>query len=215
MPDEPLFRLHSVSVVVTAEFHNPSILNPDFLIAHGIVPASWAVVDSLATPPLGVVRYDNGVSLTVDQSRLTLTENANPRFGETHRVHDIGKSYLRELPHVPYRSLGLNCRVLARQANPRRWLVERFAASWLRDEPTIQGIRPKLTLLADDAVCHLDLLDARENDGGVVVADCNVHHAGPLDIDTMCAAIGRWPEREAFILSSLSTFWGTGKDEPV
>ena len=34
--------LHSMSVVVTAEHHNPSILNKDFLINSGIVPQDWS-----------------------------------------------------------------------------------------------------------------------------------------------------------------------------
>lgn len=35
---ESRFWLQSVSVMVTAEYHNPSILNPDFLKFQGIVP---------------------------------------------------------------------------------------------------------------------------------------------------------------------------------
>lgn len=208
MSAEPLFHLRSVSVVVTAEFHNPSILNPDFLVAHQIVPASWTVAETLTTPPLSVVKYDNGASLTVDQSRLTVTENTGPRFGEAYRVHDIGRAYLRTLPHVPYRSLGLNCRISARQDDPGQWLVERFASGWLQNEPTLKGMRPKFALLADRAVCHIGLLDVEEDDKALVVADCNVHHAAPLDVEAMCAAMTEWPEREAFIASSLSTLWG-------
>ena len=208
MSTEPLFQLRSVSVVVTAEFHNPTILNPDFLATHQIVPASWTATEALTTPPLSVVKYDNGVSLTVDQSRLTVTEDTGPHFGETYRVHDIGCAYVRTLPHVPYRSLGLNCRVSARQADPGRWLVERFAARWLRDEPTLEGMRPKFSLLADEAVCHISLLDVEENGNAGIVAECNVHHAGPLDVEAMCAAIGQWPERQTVVTSSLSTLWG-------
>ncbi len=33
MFQDPPFSLRSVSVVVTAQFHNPSILNPDFLVS--------------------------------------------------------------------------------------------------------------------------------------------------------------------------------------
>lgn len=115
---------------------------------------------------------------------------------------------MRTLPHVPYRSLGLNCRVSTRQADPGRWLVEQFAARWLRDEPTLKGMRPKFALLADEAVCHISLLDVEENGKAGIVAECNVHHAGPLDVEAMCAAIGQWPERQTVVTSSLSTLWG-------
>ncbi len=41
MPEDTSYWLHTVSVVVTAEFHNPSILNPDFLVSREIIPADW------------------------------------------------------------------------------------------------------------------------------------------------------------------------------
>ena len=75
MVDKPRIRLHNVSVVVTAEFHNPSILNPDFLEKHGIVPENWAVTETVTTPTASVVKYANGVAWTVDPSRLTVSED--------------------------------------------------------------------------------------------------------------------------------------------
>lgn len=42
MADEPGVRLHNVSVVVTAEYHNPSILNPEIGIGpSGLLLAEW------------------------------------------------------------------------------------------------------------------------------------------------------------------------------
>ena len=208
MSENPHASLHSVSVVVTAQFHNPSILNPDFLASREIVPGDWAVAETLTTPPVSVVKYENGVEWSVDQSRLTVAEKNGPGFGDSYRVHNLVIAYLQRLPHVPYRSLGLNCLVSILQADPRRWMIERFGAGWLRDEPTVLGMTPKLALDAGDAVCHVSVADAPK-DGKRLVLDCNMHHEGPLDVDGMCAAIERWPERQTFIRSALAMLIGS------
>ena len=203
MTDASGVRLHNVSVVVTAEFHNPSILNPDFLVSRGIVPADWSVGETLTTPPVSVVKYTNGIAWTVDQSRLAVTENCGPAFRDRYESHALVAAYLRRLPHVPYRGLGLNCQVSVLQDDPRRWLVERFAAEWLRDDPQVRGLRPALALDAEDAECNITFTDATRDESPCVAAECNLHHAGPLEVDELQAAISRWPERQRFIVTTL------------
>ena len=209
MPEQPSLELHSVSVVVTAEFHNPSILNPDFLAACEIVPEDWVATERLTTPPLSVVKYDNGVRLTVDQTKLAVIQEGAADLSRSNLVHDIARAYLSKLPHVPYRDLGLNCQVSVRKERPRRWLLNRFAASWLQKESSLRGMRPKLALLADNAMCNISLFDVQEGQEGRVVADCNLHHAGPLTMKAMYTAIEHWPERLAFVSSSVSRLLGS------
>lgn len=208
MSEETPLRLHSVGVVVTAEFHNPSILNPDFLKSYEIVPSDWAATETLTTPPLSVVKYDNGLLLTVDQTRLTVTQEQD--VADQHSVHQVARTYLAKLPHVPYRDLGLNCGVSVPKADPGRWLLERFGAPWLSDEPSVQGMRPKFSLSAEEAVCNVNLHVGEEN-GSRVVADCNLHHAGPLTVEAMRAAIERWPERQAFVLQTVEKLLGRSR----
>ena len=208
MSENPRVSLHSVSVVVTAQFHNPSILNPDFLASREIVPADWKVAETLTTPPVSVVKYENGVEWSVDQSRLTVAEQSGPEFGDSYRVHPLVIAYLRKLPHVPYRSLGLNCQVSKSQANPQQWLIERFGAKWLSDEPAVLGMTPKFALDAGDAVCQIGIDDAPAS-GERLALECNMHHQGPLDMNGLCAAIESWPERQTFILSALDMLLGS------
>lgn len=203
MPEELYLQLESVSVVVTAEFHNPSVLNPDFLVSREIVPADWNVSETLTTPPVSVVKYDNGVEWAVDQSRLNVSERAGPAFNGPFHVHQLAASYLTKLPHVPYRDLGLNCRVSMNEFDPRSWLLKRFAPPWLQVEPIVRGLSPKLVLDAPDAVFHCSLVDAVQRGDSHVVADCNLHHQGLQDVESMCAAIGRWPNRQSWIIEVL------------
>ncbi len=203
MADESSIRLHNVSVVVTAEYHNPSILHPGFLVSREIVPKDWSVAEAVTTPSVSVVQYTNGITWTVNESRLTVTEACGPAFKEHYEVHGLAMAYLQLLPHVPYRGLGLNCQVSALRADPKRWLIDRFAVNWLRDDAQVQGMKPTFELNARDAVCNITFVDAIREDNPCIVVDCNVHHLGPLEVEGLQAANKRWAERQQFIVSAL------------
>ena len=168
------------------------------------MPQDWSVVETLTTPPVSVVKYTNGMAWTVDQSRLTVTENSGPAFADHYESHALVTAYLERLPHVPYRGLGLNCQVSTLQDDPQRWLVERFAAEWLRSDPKVRGMRPTFALNVDEVVCNIGFSEVKLDDGPCVAADCNLHHPGPFDVDSLRRAIGRWVERQRFIVSTLS-----------
>ena len=204
MLESPYLRLESLSVVVTAEFHNPSILNPDFLVSRRIVPSHWKVSEALTTSAVSVVKYDNGVEWAVDQSRLSVSEKAGPTLEASSRVHELATEYLTKLPHVPYRDLGLNCQVSMKEFDPRSWLLKRFAPPWLEGERIVQGLSPKLVLDANDAVCHCNLAEALQDGHGYVVADCNVHHQGLQGVEGLCDAILRWENRQGWIMEVLN-----------
>ena len=207
MPEKPRLALRSVSVVVTAEFHNPSILNPDFLVSRGIVPPDWVAAEVLTTPALSVVRYDNGVAWTVNPSQLTITQPAGPAFEENCEIHQLTQSYLAKLPHVPYRALGLNCEVVVSEPAPPRRLVERFGASRLGTESVVLGMTPRFALDAGGPVCYIGIEEMLDSPSERL-AKCNMHHQGPLDVDGLCKAIERWPERQDFVVETLTTLWG-------
>lgn len=206
MSEKPHLALRSVSVVVTAEFHNPSILNPDFLVSREIVPPDWAAAEVLTTPALSVVRYENGVAWTVNPSQLTITQPAGPAFEENCEIHQLTQSYLAKLPHVPYRGLGLNCDVVIREPQPVRRLVDRFGARWLCAENVVQEMTPRFALDAGDAICYVAVQGA--SGASESIAACNVHHEGPMDADELCRAIGRWPARRNLVVDALTALWG-------
>ena len=205
------YRLHSVSVVVTAEFHNPSILNPDFLVSREIVPSDWVVTEAVTTPPVSIVQYGNGIRWTVDQSNLTVTETCESSFRDNYHVYELVSAYLSKLPHVPYRSLGLNCVASLKQDDPAKWLIQRFLkiGAWFEDEPEVIGLEPSFVMDAGDATCNLSLREGwvQSSDDGdkesAVIASVNVHHAGPLDADGLTEAINQWSQRQRFVISAL------------
>jgi len=56
--------ISELAIVVAAQNHNPTILNPDFLKHSQIVPKEWVLREPpLCTEPLARVAYTNGVTL--------------------------------------------------------------------------------------------------------------------------------------------------------
>ena len=97
------------SIVVAADSHNPTILNPDFLIRNGIVPGDW-ILDSkqpnLTTPAFTRFNYLSGISFSLDPNKLIIQDNLPE--GEIFPVPDIALNYLKNVPHVKYYALGMN-----------------------------------------------------------------------------------------------------------
>ena len=210
MSEDVVYLLDSVSVVVTAEFHNPSILSTNFLVSNGIVPSDWVTTEAITTPQVTLLRYENGIEWMVDQSVLNVTQHCGTGFGDHYEVYDIVRSYLEHLPHVPYRSLGLNSVASMGQDEPQQWLTKRFlkTGNWLEGQPKVIGMTATFTVEAGDAVCNLTFspgqLGSEEGEPrDAVIINSNVHHAGPLDANELRAAISRWPERQEMVLSAF------------
>lgn len=216
MPQTGQYCLLSISVVVTAEFHNPSILNPDFLKSQGIVPTDWEPALAITTPQFSNIRFHNGIDWTVDQSKLTVVEICESQFQDSYLAYDLVVSYIERLPHVPYRSLGLNFVVANTTDEPQQWLTKQYLKDgvWSHGEPSVRSMVPKFIFEADDGVlCFLSLdagLSKLANQQPVpaVIANCNLHHEGPLDAGALRDAIGRWPQRQEFAIAALDRLLG-------
>ena len=98
MPEESVFWLHSISVVVTAQSHNPSILNRDFLVLQEIVPESWEVIEAVTTPAVSLIRYKKGIQLVVDEEKLTVVENCKSSFQDEYLATYGSQCLLGEAP---------------------------------------------------------------------------------------------------------------------
>lgn len=127
-------KLVQFSVVVVGKVHNPSILNPDFLAIRDIVPSDWQwdlAEGNFTIPPLAVVRYKQGVAVTVEPQKLQVvdTEPADP--GQS-KASEIAARYVKTLPHVRYAAVGHNYQAIAEIPSPADFLRQRFlkAGAW-------------------------------------------------------------------------------------
>jgi hypothetical protein len=180
-------KLVQFSVVVAGKVHNPSVLNPDFLAIRDIVPSHWnweLAEGNFTTPPFAVVRYKQGVAVTVEPQKLQVvdTECVDPPQS---KICEIAASYVRTLPHVRYPAVGHNFQAIAQIPDPAEYLRKQF----LKPGPWDTEVRPLTALglrfvypLPDGRlVLSIDIGESSstesELDGGdeVVIAGANFH----------------------------------------
>lgn len=117
---------------------------------------------------------------------------------------------MEKLPHVPYRSLGLNCEISLSREDPQQWLIDQFLKSdiLLKHDLNILGMVPKFTLAMDDALLHVTLSGGNAQRGvdkseSAVIIDCNLHFEGPLNSVELREEIQQWPSSQDSIVSVL------------
>lgn len=133
-------KLVQHTVVVTGDAHNPTILNPDFLQKENIVPKAWGwtVEQTLTTPPLALVRFDNGVSITVEPGKVQVADPSKTSDPLKSKAADIATAYVNTLRHVRYTAVGINFLCTVDDDSPERFVKNRF----LKDGSWLQGDYP-------------------------------------------------------------------------
>ncbi|WP_423908359.1 hypothetical protein [Candidatus Spongiihabitans sp.] len=169
------WRLENAAVVLVANTHNPSIINPDFLKNNGIIPADCKVgQELLVTPILAKLAFQN-VMLTVVPEQLHLEErNKNPennRFLDSSMLYDCTKKYVTALPHIPYIALGLNWRIRIPMPAPDSWFKERFlkGGAW---QEKIKPVNFVFKIQHDIATVYTLITEIQDGD---VMISCNFH----------------------------------------
>ena len=135
-------KVLSANIVVLAQFHNPSILNPDFLRINHIVDEKWAVAETITTTPFAQTRFTNGITLTVDNERFNITQMINGDYPESSPIYDMATDYIKILEHVKYTAMGLNWDIVVPMKSPDSWMIEHFIkkASIPKSGPAIDGL---------------------------------------------------------------------------
>ena len=155
------------SVVVVANDHNPTILNPDFLERQGIVQESWGwkvMGPAITTPPFARVSYDSGVTVSVESHRLQVTDTSATGGPQSSKVVGIARRCVEVLPHVRYSAVGINFRSLVEHADVDAFLKAHFLKSGVWDSAAhpLQTVGLKLVYPLDGGRVILSL------DGGTV-----------------------------------------------
>ena len=132
----------SANVVVLAQYNNPSILNPDFLKINKIVDKNWDVAETITTTPFSQTRFKNGITVTVDNERLNITQEINGDYPESSPIYGIASGYLKILEHIKYRAMGLNWNIFVPTTEPGPWLIDHFLkkSSIPKSSPALEGL---------------------------------------------------------------------------
>jgi len=213
MANKRQLLLHWLNVVILARYHNPSILNPDFLKHNGIVPPDWKVTNQLNTPPLAQIIYENGVIVSIAPDRFDAKQTCNSELKESYLVHDLAARYAAQLPHVGYTGVGLNWLVSIDQAEPKQWLKQRFIKSgnWAAKRFAITTNSIKFEVEAGRATCNLTLSvrsETKDPAEGVIVCDANFDHQDPLSAGEVGEIVRTWSDRQHFLIETLERLTG-------
>ena len=150
------------SVVVVANDHNPTILNPDFLERQGIVQEGWGwkvMGPAITTPPFATVSYDSGVTVSVESHRLQVIDSSAPGGPQSSKVVDIARRYVEVLPHVRYSAVGINFRSVVEHVDANAFLKAHFLKSgvWNSEAHPLQTVGLKLIYPLDGGRVILSL----------------------------------------------------------
>ncbi|MHB8970926.1 MAG: hypothetical protein ACYC3X_01155 [Pirellulaceae bacterium] len=203
------WRLVQFSEVVVGHAHNPTILNPDFLASQRIVPKSWGweVAETITTPPLAIVRYANGVNITVEQNKIQITDpNVEDGPGKS-KISDIAAAYIEILPHVRYTAVGNNFQCLIPQNSPGEYLKSRFLkeGAWSNAPSQLDAIGLRLSyplVPSGQLILTVDAAEAKLPDNAdhqeVILCnanfsrECGEHPASEVAVDHLRKSMEDW-----------------------
>ena len=102
-------ELVELSVVLVATSNNPSIINPDFLSHNGIIDGDRRLQEApVATPVFAQVVYEGGLTVRADPERVMFVQSASEARLTSVACPTMAEGYVRAVPHVPYRAVGVN-----------------------------------------------------------------------------------------------------------
>ncbi len=97
-------KIERADIVIVASAHNPSIVSPQWLKGKKLIvedPKQF-----VHTPDFSLFDSET-FSLVVDRERLQITAKKKDS-GTLKSLASVGSGYIDLLPHVPYKSVGLN-----------------------------------------------------------------------------------------------------------
>jgi hypothetical protein len=211
------FRLKTFSIVIVAKNHNPTLLNPDFLRANKIVAEDKKVIETLTTPPVSIVKYEDGLSITLESEKFQVQQPAHDEFKEDWESPQVAIAFVRTLPHVAYKGVGLNWIGIWPHENPREWLKERFVASgpWSNEDFRLNSVGIRFTYaLTGESRCNLslDAGDAKDSIGNkepCITVSANYHHDLGPEIADVERSIMKWRSHQDHFKRLIETVLGS------
>ncbi len=175
-------KLVQFSIVVVANDHNPSLINPDFLEGEGIINEKWGLKragDAITTPPFATVPYEGGITVTVESNKLQVVDQGCEVPAQSH-LPDIIKGYIEVLPHVPYLAIGVNFNGAIDMPDPGTFLKKHFfkEGKWDTDETPLESVGLRFVYSRNEGrvVLTIDPVHKAENKNDeAILANANFH----------------------------------------
>ena len=176
-------QISGFSVVVLAQANNPTIINPDFLHYNGIVDRDRQVGgQAITTPAFSQVAFQGGLIVTADSDRVAFEQSGTSLEMTDIVCVDAARAYIKTVPHVPYRAVGLNPKAYVVRGNSMRGGVSEGLISkgaWMTFKATTPKFAMKATYELHDKRMTLDISEGRVTEAGsetsAMVYQSNIH----------------------------------------
>ena len=208
-----MITLVEAASVIVANAHNPSILNHEWLRANEILPTMQGVEWELdqppiATPPLSLLRYQNGTHIDLTSIRLVVRVSLKDDVHEAEGIAmSITKNYISTLKHIPYSAVGNNFRAMFECPDADQKIIDSFGHEGRHMDDVI-GLFVKLAYCLPDT-CQRNIEingdTVPKNDGESVenvqvVSICANYHRDTPNTETALQAIAKMKaDKEDFI----------------
>lgn len=180
-------NIRELSIVIVANNHNPTILNPDFLKYNKIVPEDWKLAaPPICTEPVAQVKYESNVSIVAQFDKLVFTQTSLAQSIDETFLPEIVVKYVNTLPHVSYNAVGINPKGHAspdKIEDPKSYIAERLLAPGPWREMGDSGVKVtvKYAFSISGVECQLSVDDGlyqqKDQDPlSVMLLAANFHH---------------------------------------
>lgn len=201
------------AVVLMGRNHNPSLINPDFLRIHEVVPEGLTPKQVVVVDPLALVEYEEGVSITVEPARMQVRESLQAALREQPLAVRIALKYVEVLPRIPYASLGMNWSVTMDVPQAGAWILANLISPRAR---AIAGGRVaeahvRVAAELEHCVANLAWSESESEHGSALRLDANFHHERPEGAEGtewIAGALARWPEYQRWMEEYFRTTAG-------
>lgn len=172
MPTNLDFKLvHTSIVLVLPQALSPDTITADALKRNRIIPDDWQTTTEMNLPIIGIVEFDNGVSIRAEGNRCIFQQNVNGDFADDYPALGAAVKYTEASRVVPYSAVGINWTLRPNLSSaPSRWLADKLC----QDPPLASGFQPTSIVVArrqGAAVCNLNF----NLDRDAVSMECNYH----------------------------------------
>lgn len=198
-----MIELTHFSVVVLAQTHNPTILNPDFLRNTGIVPGEYKIKNFICTPPIAQVIYEEGISVIAEFEKIQFVDELLERLPHESPIPQIAVNYIGTLPYVKYTAAGINFaghRRFSDHEAVRAFIRKRFVKEgpWTNSQNEAIDIGLNFVYSSGTVKRTINInpgeyKKTEEDSGPIVVLRYNHHLAvPPNDTDAIAAFVLDW-----------------------
>jgi len=177
-----------ITIVLVAQNHNPTILNPDFLKYNKIVPENWNLKEKpICIEPMARVVFENGIQITAELDKVIFLEPVrNEKDIDKVEIPEVAIRYIETLPHVNYIAVGINPKghlSFTTEDDAQNFILNTFANTnpWKQFESKPRNVGFKFSYMLEKAVLTLAIEAslfniAQEERVPVVLFAGNFHH---------------------------------------